>query len=322
MRKLAVLGIVVALIGTALSSSASDGYTYQTVGAPAQASSGLTITLDSAQLIEKTGSFQLRIVYTQKNNTSDKKLDEGRFKLFFTDGTSEPQYGFFNSLFPGDVIAGRTYTWEWVKGKEPWLIEWDAGFSTNKPTTNGLKWKIGSSYPTSSPSQTATPSPSPSSSPTPTRSPRPSTSPTPTPLPSKSDTPAVASPSYKLLWKGKKLSVTVSNAPVPSTLSLKIGEKSYKSKASKAPNFTYSVSVNPSTVMTISLNGQQMDLIATPEFDQNCQDIWKMFDGGLTPNSAQKNKGAKLKKTPTVHFVGAVSNSDLDKDRDGLVCER
>ena len=298
MRKLAALGIVVALLGTALSSSASDGYTYQTVGAPAQASSGLTITLDSAQLIEKTGSFQLRIVYTQKNNTSDKKLDEGSFKLFFTDGTSEPQYGFFNSLFPGDAIAGRTYTWEWVKGKEPWLIEWDAGFLTSKPTTNGLKWKIGSSYPTSTPSQTATPSPS------------------------ESDAPAVASPSYKLLWKGKKLSVTVSNAPVPSTLSLKIGEKSYKSKASKAPNFTYSVSVNPSTVMTILLNGQKMDLIGTPGFAQNCQDIWKMFDGGLTPNSAQKNKGAKLKKTPTVHFVGAVSNSVLDKDRDGLVCER
>ena len=322
MRKLAALGIVVALLGTALSSSASDGYTYQTVGAPTQASSGLTITLDSAQLIEKTGSFQLRIVYTQKNNTSDKKVDEGRFKLFFIDGTSEPQYGFFNSLFPGDVIAGRTYTWEWVKGKEPWLIEWDAGFSTTKPTTNGLKWKIGSSYPTSTPSQTATPSPSPSTSPTPTRSPSPSPPPTPNRSPSESDAPAVASPSYKLLWKGKKLSVTVSNAPVPSTLSLKIGEKSYKSKASKAPNFTYSVSVNPSTVMTISLNGQQMDLIATPEFDQNCQDIWKMFDGGLTPNSAQKNKGAKLKKTPTVHFVGAVSNSALDKDRDGLVCER
>jgi hypothetical protein len=312
-RKLAALAIVVALLGTALSSSASDGYTYQTVGAPAQASSGLTITLDSAQLIEKTGSFQLRIVYTQKNNTSDKKLDEGRFKLFFTDGTTEPQYGFYNSLFPGYVNVVRTYTCEWVKGKEPWLIEWEAGFFTNK---NGLNWKIGSSYPTSTPSQTATPSPSPSTSP------RPSTSPTPTPSPSESDAPAVASPSYKLLWKGKKLSVTVSNAPVPSTLSLKIGEKSYKSKASKAPNFTYSVSVNPSTLMTISLNGQRMDLIATPEFDQNCQDIWKMFDGGLTPNSAQKNKGAKLKKTPTVHFVGAVSNSSLDKDRDGLVCER
>ena len=315
MRKLAALGIVVALLGTALSSSASDGYTYQTVGAPAQAASGLTITLDSAQLIEKTGSIQLRIVYTQRNNTSDKKLDEGSFRLFFTDGTSESQYGFFNSLFPSDVIAGRTYKWEWVKGKEPWLIEWEAGLW---PTTNGLKWKIGSSYPTSTPSQTATPSPRPSTSPTPTPSPRPSTSPTPTPSPR----PAVASPSYKLLWKGKKLSVTVSNAPVPSTLSLKIGEKSYTSKASEAPNFTYSVSVNPSTVMTISLNGQRMDLIATPEFDQNCQDIWNMFDGGLTPNSAQKNKGAKLKKTPTVHFVGAVSNSALDKDGDGLVCER
>lgn len=299
MRKLASGLLVIALLGTAWSSSANDGYTYQSIGVPGQASSGLTVTVDSAELIEKTGSFQLRIVYTQKNNTTDKKINEGSFRLFFTDGTSEPQYGFFNSLFPSDVIAARSYTWEWVKGKEPWLIEWEDGFLASKPTASGLKWKIGSSYPAPSPTQSATPTPG------------------------QTGTPSAGTPKFNLFWSGNKLTVKVSDAPVGSVIQLKIGNKWYRStKKEKESSFTYSTTANPSTVMSIHLNGELKDLVATPGFVESCQEMWKMFDGGLSPRSGQKNKGTKLKKTPTVHFVGAAANSELDTDKDGLVCER
>lgn len=54
----------------------------------------------------------------------------------------------------------------------------------------------------------------------------------------------------------------------------------------------------------------------------NCQSLWTKFDGGIAKASTSKNKGLKSNKKPTVYSVGYTSNSALDKDRDGLVCER
>lgn len=158
MKRLISIFAALSLAVFGLSASATDGFTYTGIGTPALAPGGLTVTLNSLQIVEKSGSTQLVINYSQKNNTADKKLDEGQFKLFFTDGTSEPQYGFFNSFFPGDGNT-RSYTWEWLKGKEPWLIEWEAGFFTAKPTATGLKWKVGSNFPSATPAPSPTPTP-------------------------------------------------------------------------------------------------------------------------------------------------------------------
>lgn len=122
------------------------GVTYQPIGASVRLRSGLEVRVSELQLIEKAGSTQLYLTYTQTNRSSRAKIDEGSFKLFFTDGTSQPQYGFFNTLFPGDSWS-RSYTFEWTKGKRPWLIEWDSDFFATKPTSKGLKWKVGPDYP-------------------------------------------------------------------------------------------------------------------------------------------------------------------------------
>jgi hypothetical protein len=101
---------------------------------------GLTVT--QLELVEKSGSTQLKVTYTEHNGTPDKELLQGSFKLFMTNGESSPQYGGFNKLYPGDTKT-RSYTWEWVKGKSPWLIEWGAGFSATAPTLDGIKFKVG-----------------------------------------------------------------------------------------------------------------------------------------------------------------------------------
>jgi hypothetical protein len=54
----------------------------------------------------------------------------------------------------------------------------------------------------------------------------------------------------------------------------------------------------------------------------SCQAMWTFFDGGIAKASNSKNKGVKTKKKATVYSVGYAANSSLDKDRDGLVCER
>ena len=138
MKKILVIALVlVASLLPASGVSASDSC--KQLNVPAQADDLLTVTMKSISIVEKTGSFQLTITYAQKNNTSDKKIDEGQFKLFFTDGTSTPQYGFFGSFFPGDS-GERSYTWEYLKAQVPMVVSYNAGFFAAEPNSSKLNW--------------------------------------------------------------------------------------------------------------------------------------------------------------------------------------
>ena len=133
---------IVALVASFLPASvASASDSCKQLNAPAQADDLLTVTMKSIGIVEKTGSFQLTITYEQKNNTSDKKIDEGQFKLFFTDGTSTPQYGFFGSFFPGDSRE-RSYTWEYLKNREVLAISYNAGFFSQNIDSTKLNWVL------------------------------------------------------------------------------------------------------------------------------------------------------------------------------------
>ena len=92
-------------------------------------------------LAEKTGSNLLTASYKQTNETQDRKIDEGSFSLFFADGTGLPQYGFFNSFFPGDSRQ-RTYTWEYLKSQTPIAISYNPGFFAQTPSATKLNWAI------------------------------------------------------------------------------------------------------------------------------------------------------------------------------------
>ena len=101
----------------------------------------LTVTMKSIVITEKVGSNLLTITYNQLNATADKKIDEGSFKLFFADGSSEPQYGGFNFFFPNDT-RDRSHTWEFLKTKEPLVIGYNTGFFSAKYDTSKLNWVI------------------------------------------------------------------------------------------------------------------------------------------------------------------------------------
>ena len=104
-----------------------------------QADNLLTVTMKSISMEEKTGSIRLTISYQQSNNTSDKKIDEEGFKLFFTDGTSTPQYGSFGTFFPGDSKE-RSYTWEYLKAFSPMTISYNADFFAEETSSSKLNW--------------------------------------------------------------------------------------------------------------------------------------------------------------------------------------
>lgn len=109
------------------------------LNAPTVADDGNTVTMTSIQVVEKSGSNQLTITYVLLNATPDKKIDEGSFKIFFTNGESIPQYGGFGSLFPTDTKT-RSHTWEYLKAQVPQVIEYNAGFFSAKPNAAKLNW--------------------------------------------------------------------------------------------------------------------------------------------------------------------------------------
>ena len=121
-------------------SSSGGDLGYQSVNQEVLAASGMTVKVTQLDLEPRSGSTRLNLTYVMENNTSGSRITEGSFKLFFTDGTSLNQLGFFNPLFPGDSNT-RRYVFEWVGSKTPDLIEYDAGFFQDSPG-NGLKWKV------------------------------------------------------------------------------------------------------------------------------------------------------------------------------------
>lgn len=138
MRKitLALLLITSHIFSVDVSSAAAECVSVNTA---AVADDGATVTISSIQIVEKTGSNQLTISYQLQNATPDKKIDEGSFKLFFSNSPATPQYGGFGYLFPSDVKT-RSYTWEYLKSQTPTVIEYNADFFAAKPTVSKLHW--------------------------------------------------------------------------------------------------------------------------------------------------------------------------------------
>ncbi len=55
---------------------------------------------------------------------------------------------------------------------------------------------------------------------------------------------------------------------------------------------------------------------------QNCTALWKKYPGGVLSKKDAKNKGTKTSKKPIVSSSIYNLNKKLDKDKDGIVCER
>lgn len=368
-----------------IQSSQADTYDFNSVGNSYTDSDGLTITVDSLDLVPKSGSTQLTIRYTQKNQTSDKKLDEGSFKLFFTDGTSEAQFGFFNSFFPGGQ-SQRSHTWEWLNTKQPWLIEWKADFFAKEPTSVNFKWKIGSAVPDSSVTPMPSSSPTPSQNQTPGAPTQGATKPyvswgirgskvvvvienavgkkfTAAPTGQKtineivdsspyeivfnaysgtvtkatldgygaiaifvlsdegiSRNPSLA-PKFSAVWIGQNLQVVGKNLALGSSVELLAGGQVVTQTTSTAKTLIWETSFSPQTFQLLVDDESALDVVPMKIF-KNCASLWSTFDGGISKSAITQNKGAKSKKLQTVFPAGYKLNAKLDRDKDGIACER
>jgi len=124
----------------------SPNGTYLSVGSPyVAAETSMTVTLNSLTVTDKGGYFEVTLSYTEMNNTASKAIDQGQFGLALSDGSFKPQYGFFNTLYPGQT-ATRSYYWDLLKTEgRPVYVGYPADFFAG-PANASLKWAVTYSY--------------------------------------------------------------------------------------------------------------------------------------------------------------------------------
>jgi hypothetical protein len=137
------------LTGTFEVSVAERSVTFEVVralnelGEAYEGAGGLTVTLQSFELNEKTGSFEYIIEYVLENGT-DGAIDEGGFQLYPVDPNKDPvqQFGTFDELFPGDTVS-RSYTFEEEKSLEFDTLAYHPDqFFSQSPPSDALVWPV------------------------------------------------------------------------------------------------------------------------------------------------------------------------------------
>lgn len=129
-------------------------------------------------------------------------------------------------------------------------------------------------------------------------------------------------------FKGSTLEVKTTKLASPSdTIRVDLAGKQYStfviSNANVVTlNFSGVTLGGPTTNTLLITSRLFRNEFAINETFSSCEGMWAKFDGGIAKAATSKNKGVKTKKKATIYPVGYSANLALDKDRDGLVCER
>lgn len=101
---------------------------------------GLSIQITNFSYVNEGDFNTFSITYKETNNTQD-RIDQDSFKLYLTDGSSHRQFGFFNSLMPGQS-AERTYRFELLKTEIPAILEYGDVFFNESPQKGNPLWNV------------------------------------------------------------------------------------------------------------------------------------------------------------------------------------
>jgi hypothetical protein len=111
------------------------------IGVPYTAADGLTVTMHSIVITEKTNSFTYAINYTLQNQTAGQIL-MGTFKLYFNDDTGLHQNTVVIPVFSGGFIS-RSYIFEAPKSQIPTVIGYHHDhLDSNTPPSGSLVWEM------------------------------------------------------------------------------------------------------------------------------------------------------------------------------------
>jgi len=111
------------------------------------ARNGMSVTLTSFAAVDTGTGYTYTGNYTQSNvkaaSIYDGKLNpiyEGRFKLYFSNGTALLQEDFFGVILYGDTLT-RTFSFSTKYNAQPWILEYDHENSESiRPIAGSLQW--------------------------------------------------------------------------------------------------------------------------------------------------------------------------------------
>ena len=145
----ASISVIRELVGIFSVSLADRSVTFEVIrewneiGETYDGASGLTVTLESFDITEKSESYEYTIEYTLEND-ADGGIDEGGFQLYPADPNNDPlqQFGSFSELFPGDTVS-RSYTFEEENSIEFNTLAYHPDqFFRQTPPTDALVWPV------------------------------------------------------------------------------------------------------------------------------------------------------------------------------------
>lgn len=133
---------------------------------------------------------------------------------------------------------------------------------------------------------------------------------------------------FRWMFRGQTLLVTATSLETGfDTVAVNAGRFSSSTAIfsdTRRAKFSFArVSLTGKPPVTLKLSS----LLMTNSFDlsrthRNCASVWREFDGGVAKSANSRNKGVAARKAPTVFASLYNLNSTLDRDRDGILCER
>jgi hypothetical protein len=102
-------------------------------------SDGMEVSLVSVTVVDQGNNYtQYTFTYTETNNKTE-RLSQDSFSLVLNDGSIEPQYGFFNWVYPGETTT-RTWTASILSSLTPVSLEYAKGFSWEQGAQSEVVW--------------------------------------------------------------------------------------------------------------------------------------------------------------------------------------
>jgi hypothetical protein len=130
-------------------------------------------------------------------------------------------------------------------------------------------------------------------------------------------------PRFSYIWAGQNLRIEAAGLTADMGVTkLLYGKSVVRLSSNSAGKASFDIrNASPATILTYANDLYQGKHLLGSTWG-SCSLMWKDFPGGLTSGTNAQNKGAKALKKPTI-WKGAYNlNKSLDKDKDGIVCER
>lgn len=128
-------------------------------------------------------------------------------------------------------------------------------------------------------------------------------------------------PNFSAKWLGATLSVKGTNVLAGETMRIQVGSKIIDSSVANDSEISKSFDGLSADIVKI-YQGEVLSFNQQSAKYTSCAKLNAVYTGGVSSTKTSINKGGKVKRAPTLYPKLYNLNKSLDRDKDGIVCER